>query len=258
MGRGVRSPDVTERFIILLPIGYDRYDYLGNPQLKPEVNYAFDLGYRFRNNQAGNFEVSGFFSYIQDFISGQLLPPTVMKPQTKGVLGVKEFVNLDNAFMTGFEFSYNTPAVYDWGILFNASYTLGWNPEAVVHIYEDGKVVDEQLAYNDPLPEIPPLELFIRADYKLFEDKFIPALSLRMVASQDRISEAFNEQNTPGFILLNLDLTYRFNKYLSVYAGVKNLFNVAYYEHLNRNIIGTTYPLYEPGRIFYGNLVFKF
>ncbi len=32
LGRGVRSPDVTERFIILLPVGYDNYDYLGNPQ----------------------------------------------------------------------------------------------------------------------------------------------------------------------------------------------------------------------------------
>ena len=33
MGRGVRSPDMTERFIILLPIGYDKFDYLGNPRL---------------------------------------------------------------------------------------------------------------------------------------------------------------------------------------------------------------------------------
>ncbi|HDO27688.1 MAG TPA: TonB-dependent receptor, partial [Bacteroidetes bacterium] len=47
LGRGARSPDITERFIILLPIGYDPYDYLGNPQLKPEINHELDIGYRY-------------------------------------------------------------------------------------------------------------------------------------------------------------------------------------------------------------------
>ena len=35
------------------------------------------------------------------------------------------------------------------------------------------------------------------------------------------------------------------------------LFDQAYFEHLNRNIIGTKYSLYEPGRSFYVNLFFK-
>lgn len=258
LGRGSRSPDITERFIILLPIGYDPYDYLGNPQLKPEVNNELDLGYRFRNSKAGNFEVSGFFSYVQNYIIGELLPPSEIKPQTPGVLGVKRFTNIDQAYMTGFEFTYNTPSRYLWEIIFNASYTTGWNPEAIAYEYEDGKVVDEIMVDNDPLPEIPPFEIFLAANYKFFKGKFVPAVSVRSVASQNRVSMAYNEQTTPGFVLLNLDLKYQFNKYLKVYAGVKNLLNTSYYEHLNRNIVGTSYPLYEPGRVFYANLIFNF
>ena len=31
LGRGVRSPNMVERYITLLPVGFDRYDYLGYP-----------------------------------------------------------------------------------------------------------------------------------------------------------------------------------------------------------------------------------
>ena len=256
LGRGTRSPDMTERFIILLPIGYDPYDYLGNPQLKPETNNEVDLGYRFNNRKAGSIELSGFFSYVTDYITGELVPPSEIKPQTAGVLGVKKFENVPEVFMSGFELTYQTPARYLWHVNFNAAYTMGWNPEATVYIVENGQVVDKTTVKNDPLPEIPPFEINIGFNYKFFRQKFVPSVSLRMAAAQNRISQAYNEKTTPGFAIVNLDLRYNFNSILTVYAGIKNLFNTAYYEHLNRNIIGTSYPLYEPGRIFYANLIF--
>ncbi len=37
-------------------------------------------------------------------------------------------------------------------------------------------------------------------------------------------------------------------------AGVQNIFDKAYYEHLNRRIVGSSDPLYEAGRSFYLNL----
>jgi iron complex outermembrane receptor protein len=257
LGRGARSPDMTERFIILLPVGYDPYDYLGNPQLEPEVNNEIDLGYKFNSSKIGNFYVSAFYSYVTNYISAVLLPTSEMKPQTSGVLGVKEFVNIDVGNLVGGEITYSTPAKHLWGISFNAAYTMGWNPEATVNIVEDGKVIGEETVENDPLPEIPPFEANLGFSYRLFKNKFIPQLSVRAAAAQNRISQAYNEQSTPGFVLLNLDLQYKFNKYLTVYAGIQNLLNQDYYEHLNRNIIGTTYPLYEPGRVFYANLIFN-
>ncbi len=51
-GRGVRSPDMLERYIILLPVGYDNFDYIGNPALLPEANNEADLTIGYSNNNA--------------------------------------------------------------------------------------------------------------------------------------------------------------------------------------------------------------
>jgi len=257
LGRGARGPDMTERFIILLPTGYDPYDYLGNPQLKPEVNHEIDLGYRFSDSKIGSFDLSGFFSLVTNYISASLVPPSEVKPQTKGVLGVKKFINIDKAYLSGFELTYNTPNQFLWGISWNMAYTEGWNPAATAQIIEDGKVVGEETINNDPLPEIPPYETNIAFSYKFFHKKLVPSVSFRIVAAQNRVSQAYNEQTSPGFTLINLALSYQFNKNLQVYGGVRNLLNTNYYEHLNRNIIGTQYPLYEPGIVFYANLIFN-
>jgi len=257
LGRGTRSPDMTERFIILLPVGYDNYDYLGNPALKPERNNEVDLGYRIDNNKFGQIEISGFYSYVTNYISTELVPPSEVKPQTKGVLGVKRFINIDKAMLSGFEFTYVTPVSYLWSVGLSAAYTAGWNPEATRYIYENGQVVDEELIKNDPLPEIQPFETNLKLGYRFFKEKLNTTFRLRYAAAQNRVSVAFGEKKTPAFVNLGFDINYKFNKTLTVFAGVNNILNTAYYEHLNRKIIGTDGPLYEVGRVFYANLIFK-
>ena len=257
LGHGVRSPDMTERFIILLPISYDPYDYLGNPQLKPEANNELDMGYRFNKSNIGAIDVSVFFSYVTNYITGELLPPSVVKPQTKGVLGVKKFVNINRAYLTGFEFTYITPLQYKWFINMNAAYTMGVNPEATQYVFENGEVIDERIINNDPLPEIPPFESNISFGYRFLNQKLIPEFNIRLVATQNKVSEAYYETASPGFTTLDFILTYKYNAHLKVYTGITNIFNTNYYEHLNRRIIGSESPLYEPGRIFYMNLIFN-
>ena len=44
---------------------------------------------------------------------------------------------------------------------------------------------------------------------------------------------------------------------MQISAGVDNLLNKNYYEHLNRNVIGTGNDLYEPGINFFINMMFK-
>ncbi len=242
LGRGVRSPDVTERFIILLPVGYDNYDYLGNPQLLPETNYEADLGLSLTKLKYGSISLSTFFSYVEDFISAKEVPPSVARPQTKGVLGVKQFVNIDHVFLTGFEFSYKSPEINNWGLSLDAAYTLG---------------VNNSLPNNDYLAEIPPFEANLNLNYKLFKNSLVPSLNLRMVASQNKISEEFKEATTPGFGILDFNLVYRYSNNISFVGGVSNIFNTAYYEHLNRRIIGSKSPFYEPGRIFSGKMIFN-
>ena len=256
-GRGVRSPDMTERFIILLPIGYDNYDYLGNPELKPETNYQADFSVTWNREKLGGIKFGLFYSYVDNYITGQQVPESLVKPQTKGVYGVKQFINLDHAWLTGFELEYRSPAKKPWQIEAQAGYTLGINPEAVHYIIDNGQVTGSETVANDPLPEIPPFESTLRFSWKFFNDRLVPKVTVRAVAVQNQISVAYNERKTPGFVLAGLSLYYKFNSVLEISAGADNLFDIAYYEHLNRNMIGTTDNFYEPGLNLFVNLKFN-
>lgn len=256
-GRGVRSPDMNERFIILLPIGYDNYDYLGNPLLEPEANHQADVSAKLDMGSFGILEGGFFFSYVTDFITGGLVPESVAKPQTKGVYGVKRFMNVDHVFLRGFELTYNSPLEKKWGVDASLACTRGINPEAIVYIIENGQVTGSKTVKNDPLPEIPPMEGSIDIHYKLFQSKVVPALNLRMVTRQNLYSEAYMENETPGFALLNFRLSYQYHPKLRFTGGVSNILDKAYYEHLNRRIIGSGGDLYEPGRVFYVNIYFN-
>ncbi len=258
IGSGTRSPDLTERFIILLPVGMDPYDYLGNPQLKPETNNEIDLNYQINYKRAGTINASLFYSYVTNYISAKPVPPSQIRPATPGVLGVKQFVNIRDARLKGFEFSWYSPANNLWQIILNTSYTMGTNPMTSKPVIVNGQVTDEITIYNDPLPEIPPFETDIHFKYAFFAHKLVPKVTLRLVAAQNRVSEAFLEKTTPGFVTADLGFKYQYNSNFTIYAGINNLFNKNYYEHLNRITVKNRAPLYEPGRIFYVNLNVNF
>jgi outer membrane receptor protein involved in Fe transport len=190
----------------------------------------------------GKIELAGFFSFITNYIYSKELPPSVVKPQTPGVLGVKQFINIDYAYLTGFEFTYSTPQKYDWNLLLNAAYTFGVNPKP------EG---------NEALAEIPPFESNLDFSWSFFDNRLVPELNWRLVAAQKRVSLDYNESPSEAFTTLDLNLLYLFDKYLKVRAGITNIFNTTYYEHLNRNQIGSQIPLYEMGRSFYLNLTFN-
>jgi iron complex outermembrane recepter protein len=256
VGRGVRSPDMNERFIILLPIGYDNYDYLGQPGLRPEANNEIDLAAQLTTPIGCLIEGGFFFSYVTDYISAALVPESIAKPQTKGVYGVKRFYNEDHVFLRGFELSYRSPEDKRWGVKAQAACTRGVNPETEHYIIQEGQITGMETVKNDPLPEIPPLEGTLGVFYKFFAGRLVPELSLRMVAGKKDISKAYAEEISPGFALLNFYFAYRHNDYLRVSGGVSNILDKSYYEHLNRRLIGGKGNLFEPGRVFFVNIYF--
>ncbi len=254
LARGARSPNMLERYIKLLSVGYDTYDYLGNPQLKPETNNEVDLTLKYNNERFGKMYVNGFYSFVTDYISAEMLPSSVIMPATLGAPGVKQFVNVDNATFTGFEIGYTSPSTYKLGFSVVAALTYGQIPEVTKYIIKDGKVTGDTLLKNDALPEIPPFESTISINYRLLKGKLVPKVSYRLVAAQNHVSEAFYEPETPGFSLLNFSIAYKVSNNIDITAGVNNIFDVLYFEHLNRKIIGSTEKLFEPGRMFFVNL----
>jgi iron complex outermembrane receptor protein len=257
-GRGVRSANMIERFIILLPVGYDNFEYLGNPNLLPEANNEFDLVYKYNNQKLGGIELTAFYSIVQNYIGGTYLPPAVQKPLTQGVLGVKKFDNLGTAKLYGLEFSYATPLRYKWRVSYTAALTKGTINEVEVQEFDaNGNITGSKMVNNDPLGEIPPMNMNLAFSYKLYDSKLVPALNFRYSAAQNNISTAMQELTTPSFSLLDISLKYKHNENLTVVGGINNVFDKAYYEHLNRRVLGTDSRIYEPGRVFYVNLIFN-
>ncbi len=256
-GRVSRSPDMLERFIILLPVGFDPYDYMGNPQLEPEINNQADLTFRYNNPVIGPLELNFFYAHVENFIYGRLLPRTVQEPFTIGVLGVKEFYNADIVNITGFEIAHRTPENYDFGLALTASYAHATISEVTHYIREGNQVVETEQIKNDPLNEIPPFEASLDVFYRLFNNKLTPTVGVRFVNDQNRVSKAMYESKTPGYTLLSARLAYQHNSFVSIHTGVNNIFDIHYYDHLNRRMVGTPQKIYEPGRNFFVNLIFN-
>jgi iron complex outermembrane recepter protein len=260
LGRSTRFPNMLERFIISLPVGFDNFEYMGNPDLKPEINNEADLNIRFSKPNLGGIDFTLFFSYVQDYISGERIPVSQQKPLTDNVYGVKRFKNFETAVFSGFELSAKTPEKYNLGGSFTASYTQGVIQNTVKPLLDLTKpplqsVTGDSLLASDPAPEIPPFEMNLMLHYRMLNGKIIPSVSWRWVAAQEKVSESYYESTTPGFNVFGINLIYHHSKNLTLTGGVSNLLNTAYYEHLNRRIIGSSVNFYEPGRVFYINAI---
>ncbi len=259
IGRGVRSPGMLERFIINLPVGFDNYEYIGNPHLKPEANNELDIVFKHTNRNVGGIELTAFYSVVQNYIGGTYLPPAVQKPLTQKVLGVKEFNNLGEANLYGFEFSFATPERYKWRLSYTSAITMGDIKHVEVLKFDANRnVIGKQIINNDPLGEIPPFNMNLNLSYKFFNNKLVPSMNVRYSAAQNRVSKAMQELTTPAFTLLDMSVSYRYNANFRIVGGVNNALNRAYYEHLNRRVLGTDSRIYEPGRVFFTNLIFNF
>jgi iron complex outermembrane receptor protein len=254
-GRSMRSPDLTERFIKFLVVGYDNYDYLGNPELRPEINYQADIIYNLSYLGTGKLTLNGFVSMVEDYISGVILPSSVATPKSMGALGVKQFMNVGRAYFTGFEATCLSPEYKGLTADISAAFTYGIQAKSSRNIFEDGQAVGTQDINDDAVQEIPPFEARLNVNYSFLKDRMQAGIGTRFVASQKHVSLSYYENETPGFVLMNLMMKYSINKTVSVSAGVQNLFNKNYYEHLNRRIVGSTEKLYEAGRNFYLNLL---
>jgi iron complex outermembrane receptor protein len=232
LGRGVRSPDITERYINYLTIGRDSYEYAGNPQLDPEANNQLDL---VLTSDFGRFglETTVFGSLMTNYISAVVKPD--MQPVGPSAPGVREFQNRGDVVFTGFELSADYSLSTSWFINVSGSYT-------------HAEYTDD----NTPVAEIPPLESKVTLGGAILSGKLMPEISVRKVFEQTRIDESFGETQTPGFWLADAHVNARLFDGVRLIGGVRNIFDEAYYEHLNRQFNpafeSTERSLLEPGR----------
>ena len=238
-GRGTRTAAMEERFINHFTLGIDAFEYVGNPNLKPEANHQAELSLTKLEGRA-TLKVSAFYSYITNYITAAV--DTTLKSKFSLMPAVsKRFQNIDAATQKGFEVETKIALVKNLSAYGAFSFTHA-----------------ENIDWDEPLPEIPP---FAGTLGVAFENTWLSAdLRGRFVAKQDRVAASFSENETPGFEVFDFRAGVRPVTGLSIGAAVLNIFDKNFYEHLNRGYsnLPESGLIYEPGRNLTAYVKFEF
>ncbi len=230
VGRSFRSPSLEERFKY---IDLGSTVRLGNPGLSPEKGLFADLGLRYWK-EGFNINLAGFVHYLSDMIVESPGEFIYRLTAEEGV-GITETLpalintNIDKALLTGMEASVNAQLFANFVMTGQAAYVRGMN-----------------LTTNGSLPLIPPLTASIGARYHVL-GSFVVEWNTRYFSAQNNIAPG--EKATEGYFLSDASL-YSIPRQFGVatfqiFAGVDNIFNKSYVNHLatNRGLI-----MVEPGR----------
>lgn len=233
LGRGTRSPDISERYINHMPIGMDAFEYFGNPNLKPETNDQIELG--LISKWIGfNIKSNVYYSKFNNYITA-VLDPTMAKLYLPCMppAGTKIFQNIENAHQYGFEAKISREIGKGFSFSSGFAYTIAQNED-----------------FDEPLPEVAPMEGSLDLRYTNSEHKYYGEFSSRFVREQDRVADTFSETKTPGFSVFNFQAGIDLFTYFHFSLSVNNIFDKNYYEHLSRKYknMPNSFYLYEPGR----------
>lgn len=239
-GRGVRSANMIERFINHFTVGQDPFEHVGNPNLKAEVNHQFELGLKgysvFETTflDKWSYSASTYYADYNNYIA-PLIDESLAKkymPASEPT-AVKRFVNIDNAYKTGFEASSGIDFLTNLNVTAEMAY-----------VYTRNEDLDESL------PLTPPLTTRFHLAFE--KEKFWAKASYVLVSEQDEIAPSFGESVTNGYGLVNLRLGGQPFKHLDVGLAALNLFDVAYNNHLNFSFTNQAnfgrVPINDPGR----------
>ncbi|MDD2346229.1 MAG: TonB-dependent receptor, partial [Bacteroidales bacterium] len=249
--RAHRNPDMNELYIKRMPVGFDTYDYIGNPNLKPELNHQIDLAVKTNISEKIKIGLNLFASQLSSYIGASYLSTSILMPASQGALGVKQFNNFDKAYFMGGELSLN----FTHKKLFvhcSGGYTYARVENVEKLIVKDKQVVDSEILVTDPVAEMPPFRVLTNVQYEFSKIKLNPSVQFQYIYKQDIISVSYNELASPEYFLVDLALEWKY-RFIALRTGVENVLNENYYDHLNRRVLGGNLDdkIYEPGRNYF-------
>lgn len=218
LGRKTRSPSYQEAYL-WLPLEStaglaDRKRYVGDVGLDPEVAYVVDAGLRWRRGGA-HAAPRVFYKRVDDYIQGvPATDPVVIAVSTaNGDPRPLQFANVDAEL---------------YGLDVELGARLG------AHVYTDvviSYVRGKRRDIDDNLYRIAPLRATLALTYEAAA--WSVTTEAELVAEQDRVSATNEEEPTAGYGLLNLYGRYRLHDGLELAAGINNLLDKDYADHLN-------------------------
>ncbi len=217
VGRKTRSPSYQERYL-WLPLQAtgglaDGFSYTGDINLDPEEAHEVELGLDL-NGARLTMSPRLFYREVDDFIQGvpSELPAAQMFTSMMGNLAPLQFANVDAVFW-GLDM--------DWRLRLNEHYQL----RGLVN-YVRGERDD----INDDLYRLAPFNTSLALDYTA--SRWGASIEAIVYAEQDRVSDTNGELTTDGYELVNLSAWWDVSPTLRVAAGVDNLLDEDYVDHL--------------------------
>jgi iron complex outermembrane receptor protein len=207
-GYGHRAPSVSEGYGYYIYNSFDRYDYIGNPNLKNEISYEVNASAGFKTEKL-SIQVKANHFYIHNYIIGRIL--SMGSPMNYQSVGVKGYTSLDYATLFNFSLS-GSYAVTD---------DLHWKGTVM---YARGL---ENKGGN--LPFIRPLSYQTSLHYGYKKLGF--QTSLNGDLQQSHFSPEYGEDLTPSYTVWNLSVDYTFhfkNLRTVVQTGAENVLNEYY------------------------------
>ncbi len=210
--------------------------------IQPERTTQLDVGLHYKGKRMHGW-VSAYAGRMQDYILFDYLSGGMMGSTTRAR-------NVDADIRGG-----------EAGVEFRAS--DAWRLGGTL-AYAWGEIADT----GNPMPQMPPLEARLSAAYD--NQRWSVGGLLRGVSGQDRVSPGQGNVvgrdlgRSAGFAVFSVNGGYRFSEVVQLTAGIDNVFDRAYSEHLNlggNSAFG--YPsdpvrINEPGRTFWAKLNFKY
>ncbi|KGM53533.1 TonB-dependent receptor [Lysobacter arseniciresistens ZS79] len=233
LGHTERMPDYWELFSARA-LGGDTG--MGGPNafagLDTEKTTQLDIGLHYRGRKVDAW-VSAYAGRVDDFIQ--------FRYPAEGMLAGSSIVSNIDAEIRGAELGVELRPAEHWKLGGTLAYARGEDADS-----------------GRPLPQMTPLESRLTASWD--SRQWTAGALVRVVDGQDRVAPGHGNVvgqdlgPSPGFATLALNAGYRFDNGLQLTAGVDNVFDRAYSEHLN--LAGNAdfgYPadpvrINEPGR----------
>ena len=221
-GHSERMPTIGERLGFYLFNAYDGYDYIGNPYIKTEksnfLKFAFQL-----SKSVIKLNVSPSVSFLSDYIMG--LTDADIAPMNFYAKGIRVYSNVPKAKLLSLDMQLLYTPLPHYSVFWLSKFTYG------------------EINEGEAMPLIPPLKNVVAFQYQ--NNEFQLQAECESALAQHRINSSYGEQTTPAYSVFNVKSSYGFlfsKVALHFSAGVTNLFNKVYYEHLDWGRI------YRPGR----------
>ena len=258
IGYSERAPNLTERFAVepfMFLIQNGANTITGDPRLEKERTVQTDLTLTKTTDNA-NYTVTAFHAWLHDYITFEAMSEQFDQLDLK-------YVNTDLATLWGVEatagFELNRFAS-PFGTL---RYVEGTDEtrngrfatrkaNATLPTFRDYSQVRGSFSgvsgnAKEPLPGILPLESVVGVQFHPAPDdtRWGFQVAARFVATQDRVAQSLRETRTPGFTTFEWRGYWNPNDHLFLAAGVENITNKLYREHLDFR--SDTFSVFRPG-----------